>query len=73
MTLSSSETKSCPIKYTSIGFSSLQATNPAEAADGTIRKLYAKSVGENSVHGSDGVETAAEEIPQFFSESEIVG
>jgi nucleoside-diphosphate kinase len=49
------------------------ATNPAEAADGTIRKLYAKSVGENSVHGSDGVETAAEEIPQFFSEQEIVG
>ena len=49
------------------------ATNPAEAVDGTIRKLYAKSVGENSVHGSDGVETAAEEIPQFFSELEIVG
>ena len=49
------------------------ATNPAEAADGTIRKLYAKSVGENSVHGSDGVETAAEEIPQFFSELDIVG
>ena len=49
------------------------ATNPAEAADGTIRKLYAKSVGENSVHGSDGVVTAAEEIPQFFSELEIVG
>jgi nucleoside-diphosphate kinase len=49
------------------------ATNPAEAADGTIRKLYAKSVGENSVHGSDGVVTAAEEIPQFFSALEIVG
>ena len=49
------------------------ATNPAEAADGTIRKLYAKSVGENSVHGSDGIETAAEEITQFFSELEIVG
>ena len=49
------------------------ATNPAEAVDGTIRKLYAKSVGENSVHGSDGTETAAEEIPQFFSELEIVG
>ena len=49
------------------------ATNPAEAADGTIRKLYAKSVGENSVHGSDGAKTAAEEIPQFFSELEIVG
>ena len=49
------------------------ATNPAGAANGTIRKLYAKSVGENSVHGSDGIETAAEEIPQFFSELEIVG
>lgn len=49
------------------------ATNPAEAADGTIRKLYAKSVGENSVHGSDAPETAAEEIPQFFSEADIVG
>ena len=48
------------------------ATNPAEAADGTIRKMYAKSVGENSVHGSDAAETAAEEIPQFFSESDIV-
>ena len=43
------------------------APNPAEAADGTIRKMYAKSVGENSVHGSDAAETAAEEIPQFFS------
>jgi nucleoside-diphosphate kinase len=49
------------------------ATNPADAADGTIRKLYAKSVGENSVHGSDAPETAAEEIPQFFSETDIVG
>ncbi|MBT4355723.1 MAG: nucleoside-diphosphate kinase [Rhodospirillaceae bacterium] len=49
------------------------ATNPAEAADGTIRKLYAKSVGENSVHGSDAVETADEEIPQFFSAADIVG
>lgn len=49
------------------------ATNPAQAADGTIRKLYAKSVGENSVHGSDAVETAAQEIAQFFSGNEIVG
>ena len=48
------------------------ATNPAEAVDGTIRKMYAKSVGENSVHGSDAAETAAEEIRQFFSESDIV-
>jgi nucleoside-diphosphate kinase len=49
------------------------ATNPAEAAPGTIRKLFAKSIGENSVHGSDSLETAALEIPQFFSEKEIVG
>jgi nucleoside-diphosphate kinase len=49
------------------------ATDPAKAADGTIRKLYAKSVGENSVHGSDAAETAAQEIAQFFSGNEIVG
>jgi nucleoside-diphosphate kinase len=49
------------------------ATNPADAADGTIRKLFAKSVGENSVHGSDAPETAAEEIPQFFSLGDIAG
>jgi nucleoside-diphosphate kinase len=49
------------------------ATNPAQAADGTIRKLYAKSVGENSVHGSDAADTAAKEIAQFFSGNEIVG
>ncbi len=49
------------------------ATNPANAADGTIRKLFAKSVGENSVHGSDAPETAAIEIAQFFSGNEIVG
>ena len=49
------------------------ATNPANAADGTIRKLYAESVGENSVHGSDAPETAAIEIAQFFSGNEIVG
>jgi len=48
------------------------ATNPANAADGTIRKLYAVSVGENSVHGSDAPETAAEEIKFFFSDDEIV-
>jgi nucleoside-diphosphate kinase len=47
------------------------ATNPVEAADGTIRKLFAKSVGENSAHGSDAPETAAEEIPQFFSLADI--
>jgi len=49
------------------------ATDPAKAADGTIRKLYAKSVGENSVHGSDAPDTAAKEIAQFFSGNEIVG
>jgi nucleoside-diphosphate kinase len=49
------------------------ATDPAKAADGTIRKLYAKSIGENSVHGSDAADTAAKEIAQFFSGNEIVG
>lgn len=47
------------------------ATNPADAAEGTIRKLFAKSIGENSVHGSDSAENAAIEIAQFFSESDI--
>src|SRR5437867_2314378 len=49
------------------------ATNPANAAEGTIRKLYAASVQENAVHGSDAPETAAAEIAQFFSGNEIVG
>jgi nucleoside-diphosphate kinase len=49
------------------------ATDPAKAAPGTIRKVHARSVGENSVHGSDAPETAAQEIAQFFSEKEIVG
>ena len=49
------------------------ATNPADAAPGTIRKDFALSVGENSVHGSDAPETAAEEIRFFFSDDEIVG
>jgi nucleoside-diphosphate kinase len=49
------------------------ATDPAKAAPGTIRKVYAKSIGENSVHGSDAPETAAVEIAQFFSGNEIVG
>ena len=49
------------------------ATNPADAADGTIRKEYALSIGENSVHGSDAPETAAEEIAFFFSGLELVG
>src|ERR1700680_3711924 len=43
------------------------ATHPPRAADGRIRKVHAKSVGENSVHGSDAPETAAKEISQFFS------
>ena len=49
------------------------ATDPSKAADGTIRKVHAKSIGENSVHGSDASETAAIEIAQFFSGNEIVG
>ena len=49
------------------------ATNPANAAEGTIRKLFALSVGENSVHGSDAPETAAQEIKFFFTDDEIVG
>jgi nucleoside-diphosphate kinase len=49
------------------------ATDPAKAAPGTIRKVHAKSIGENSVHGSDSAENAATEISQFFSGNEIVG
>jgi nucleoside-diphosphate kinase len=49
------------------------ATNPAQAAEGTIRKLFAESVGENSVHGSDSVDNAKVEIAQFFDEADIVG
>jgi nucleoside-diphosphate kinase len=49
------------------------ATDPAKAAPGTIRKLHGRSVGENSVHGSDASETAVKEISQFFSGNEIVG
>src|SRR5438552_15813980 len=49
------------------------ATDPAKADPGTIRKVHARSVGENSVHGSDGAETAEQEIAQFFSQQEIVG
>jgi nucleoside-diphosphate kinase len=49
------------------------ATDPAKAAEGTIRKLHARSVGENSVHGSDAPETAEQEIAQFFSGNELVG
>lgn len=49
------------------------ATNPAEAAEGTVRAEYAESVGENSVHGSDAPETAAVEIAYFFAGLELVG
>ena len=49
------------------------ATDPAKAAAGSIRKTLGLSVGENSVHGSDGPETAAQEIAQFFTAEEIVG
>lgn len=49
------------------------ATNPEEADAGTIRKDYALSIGENSVHGSDSLENAEVEIKYFFSDDEIVG
>ncbi|MEL6213646.1 MAG: nucleoside-diphosphate kinase [Pseudomonadota bacterium] len=49
------------------------ATNPAEAEPGTIRAEFAESIGENSVHGSDGPDTAKDEIAYFFSDDEIVG
>ena len=49
------------------------ATNPANAAEGTVRKLFAKSVGENSVHGSDSADNAKLEIAQFFTDDQIVG
>ena len=49
------------------------ATNPAQAADGTIRKLFARNVGENSVHGSDSADNAKLEIAQFFTDDQIVG
>ncbi|MCF8878721.1 nucleoside-diphosphate kinase [Hyphobacterium sp. SN044] len=49
------------------------ATNPENAAEGTIRKTFAESIEANSVHGSDAPETAAQEIKYFFSDLEIVG
>jgi len=49
------------------------ATDPAKAAPGTIRKVHAKSIGENSVHGSDAPDTAMKEIAQFFCGNDIVG
>ncbi len=49
------------------------ATNPADAAEGTIRKDFAENIEANSVHGSDGPDTAKQEIAYFFSDEEIVG
>lgn len=49
------------------------ATNPKDAAPGTIRKTHALSIGENSVHGSDSLENAKIEIAYFFAQTEIVG
>ncbi|MBX0312902.1 MAG: nucleoside-diphosphate kinase [Sulfurihydrogenibium sp.] len=49
------------------------ATDPSKAAEGTLRKLYGTNVGENAVHGSDSPESAAYEIPFFFSGLELVG
>ncbi|MFY8157059.1 MAG: nucleoside-diphosphate kinase [Rhabdaerophilum sp.] len=63
------EGENAVIRYREI----MGATNPANAAEGTIRKKFARSVGENSVHGSDSPENAAIEIAQFFSGNEIVG
>ncbi len=48
------------------------ATNPANAAEGTIRKRFATSIERNCIHGSDAPETAAQEIPFFFSSSELL-
>jgi nucleoside-diphosphate kinase len=63
------EGENAVLKYRDV----MGATDPAKADQGTIRKLHAKSIGENSVHGSDAPETAAIEIAQFFSGNEIVG
>jgi nucleoside-diphosphate kinase len=49
------------------------ATNPKDAASGSIRRAFARSIGENTVHGSDSVENAAREIAFFFTDAEIVG
>ena len=49
------------------------ATNPAEAAEGTIRKDFAENIEANSVHGSDAPETAAQEISYWFADTEIIG
>jgi len=48
------------------------ATNPAEAEENTLRKLYAKSLGENSVHGSDSLASAEREVNYFFDSNEVL-
>jgi nucleoside-diphosphate kinase len=48
------------------------ATNPASAAEGTIRKRFAENIERNSVHGSDAIETASQEVPFFFSGTELL-
>jgi nucleoside-diphosphate kinase len=63
------EGESAIAKYRDI----MGATDPAKAAAGTIRKVHANSIGENSVHGSDAADTAANEIAQFFAGNDIVG
>jgi len=63
------EGENAVLKYRDI----MGATDPAKAEPGTIRKVHARSIGENSVHGSDAVETANQEIAQFFAGNEIVG
>jgi nucleoside-diphosphate kinase len=63
------EGESAVAKYRDV----MGATNPANAAEGTIRKQFAESIEANSVHGSDSLDNAAREIAFFFSDQEIVG
>jgi nucleoside-diphosphate kinase len=63
------EGENAVVKYRDV----MGATNPANAAEGTIRKDFAESIEANSVHGSDAPETAATEIKFFFKDNEIVG
>ena len=63
------EGKNAVVRYRDI----MGATNPKDAAKGTIRATFAKSIDENSVHGSDSIENAKKEIKQNFSAKEIVG
>ena len=63
------ESENAVIKYRDV----MGSTNPKEASEGTIRKIHALNIQENSVHGSDSDENAAKEISFFFKEEEIVG